>query len=441
MHECSRRAALGLLPSFSELRSERTSALPVLRAEDARRSLTVDISTTNSLEAAAVDWLDVADRLRGSTLPGAPLALQLINARARFETHWLDAGLATRRAADQTALRRALAQTIRSYRFQEDGNPERPNALKWADEMVSHFREAGDSHALTEALLEKAAIYLELSQLNHTDTARFALISRDGDRLLQDCYSIAGAEQRPEVLRIWSRFYYNLARPSSGRLSERWDDRFLALADEKIDGALALQPDALRNLNQKARVTQRRARNTLDAPRQDWADRLWDIFRRFSTAWRATEALLNRPEDRISPMNVLAILALDAVAYQLAVLDGRGRMAEAGRLLHTIDEVALPVQRQAWAMVRNTNLARAYGFDTVYDLARLHALRAVLVGLLGTGRQNEDIDAAAKMLAEAREAATVRQLDASRESLNGDVVFIWLPDYARVRLQNILDGR
>lgn len=400
-----------------------------------------DLPAPHPLDLAALAFVAATNRLRASSLPGSPLAVELTASRAAFETAWLDSGRTARRSANQGVLGRALAQTIRSYRFQEDGNPERPNALRWADEMIGHFREEGDRRTLTDAMLEKAAIFLELSQLNHTDPSRFERISREGDRLLQDCFALAEDGQKVEVLRFWSRFYYNLSRPASGRLSERWNDNYLALADQKIDLALAIEPRMLRNLNQKARVTQRRARNSLDAPTQVWADRLWDVYHRFLPAWRAADPTFTRPDDRISPMNVLAMLALDAVTYQLAVLDDVGRSAEAQRLLVVVDDVALPVQLEAWALVRNTNLSRSYGFDTIYDLARLRALRAVLTGLLASGRQNEDLDSAAAALAEAREAATVRQLDAAKQNLAGDPVFTWLPEHARGRMLRILNGQ
>ncbi len=394
----------------------------------------------SAVEVAARALIAAANHIRPASVPGAPLPVDFIVARGNFEASWLNAGLEVRRSTDQSLLGRALAETIRSYRLQEDANPERPNAMRWADEMIAYFREAADRRALADAMLEKAAIFLELSQLNHADPAYFRRISRDGDRLLQDCYALAEDGQKVEVLRFWSRFYYNLARPASGRLSERWDDGFLALADQKIDGALVIQPEALRNLNQKARVTQRRARNTLDAPYQDWANRLWDIHRRFLAAWRVAEGAVTRPENRISPLNVLAVLTLDVVVYQLAVLDDAGRRTEAGRLTAEIDNVALPLQLEAWALVRNTNLSRSYEFDTTYDLARLHAIRAVLSGLANTGRQNEELDAAARALADAREVATVRQLDATNESLANDPVFTWLPEYARQRMKRILNG-
>jgi len=396
--------------------------------------------STNGLGAAGTRWINVTDRLRPSLVAGVAMPVELSAARSAFESAWLDAGRLDRAAVEPTLLNQSLSLVIRSYRFQEGGNPERPNALRWADEMISFNREVGDRRNLVEAMLEKGAIYLEMSQLVHTNPRNFERISADGDRLLQDAYGLAEGGQRPEVLRYWSRFYYNLARPRDGILSKPWDLHFLALADQRIDEAINLDRDNLRNLNQKARVTQRRARATIDAPSAQWSDRLWTVQRAFADAWKIRSTEVLRPEDRISPLNVLATLTFDAISYEIAIMDAETRARSARRLLEVLDEVALPAQRDAWATVRNSDLARQYGFDTLYDLARIHSLRAVLGQIAGTGRQNEDVEIALSSLREARALATVRQLDATVLSLTGEPVFAWLPPSARARATAIIRG-
>ncbi|NMJ40234.1 trypsin-like peptidase domain-containing protein [Roseomonas sp. JC162] len=394
------------------------------------------------LGAAADRWIASAEQARsaGALIPGQPLPVGLTSSRAIFEHEWQNAGIAVRRGVAPQRLRRALSLTIRSYRLQEYGSPEQANALRWADEMIGFFREISSRRDLAEAMLEKAATYLEISQIHHTDRARFDRIARDGDKLMQDCFAIAEDDQKPELLRLWSRFYYNLARPSTGRLSDPWSDEFLALADRRIDEALRREPASLRNLNQKARVLQRRAKATIATPTDSWSQALWATQQRLLSAWNAQEQGLASPAERIPPLNILATLTLDAVVYQLALLGPDERTAQASRMIATIDEVGLPSQREAWGLVRNTDLARAYGFDTAYDLARLYALRAVL-GALVAGRQIDgDVDNAILMLGHAREAATVPQLDAARASLEGDRVFVWLHSAARDRLVGVLAG-
>ncbi len=399
-------------------------------------------SSDSSLRSVISDWLTTSDRIKGTgaLIVGRPLPIELTAARTAFEQSWLNTGLRERREVPQADLRRALAAVVRSYRFQETGNPDPKLAMFWADQMIAYYDQVANKHDLAEAMLEKAANFLQISQLNHTDRNRFDQISRDGDKLLQDCMTVADDDQRVEVLRYWSRFYYNLARPVSGRLSDRWDDRFLQLADQRIDQALVLQPDALKNLNQKARVTQRRAKATLSAPSAYWSGQLWSVQQRFAAAWSKLESSINRAEDRLSPLNVLAMVTLDAVAYSIVVSDSAGKSRLAPDWLRAIDGVALPAQLNAWGLVRNTELSRSYGFDTVYDLARLYALRGVVTGLLGTGHQNEDIDLATQYFREARSLATVLQLDGAKAELNGDPVLDGLPDFARTRFARALDG-
>jgi hypothetical protein len=410
--------------------------------QDVPLSLNKDDQDGADLVHAAEQWVATADAYRssGALLLGQPLPNELLTARQRFEGAWLNAGLKERRNIGAKNLLRPLSLTVRSYRFQDYGSILQPNALRWADEMVAFYREMGDRRYLAEALLEKADTYLELSQVNHTDRVVFERIARDGDKLLQDCFDIAEPDQRPEVLRVWSRFYYNMARPASGRLSDPWNEQMLALADQRIDQALGLEPMVLKNLNQKARVVQRRALATLVAPRLEWSDKLWDIHGRFQAAWAAQSARLTRAQERISPLNVLADLTLTAVTYSLAISDADKRRSDAPLLLSTLDSVGVASQREAWGLVRNTDLARSYGFDTAYDLGRLFSLRAVLTGIMQTGRQYEDIDAAAEMLSVAREAATVPQLDAALKNIESSPEFVWLPEHARQRLLATLRG-
>jgi hypothetical protein len=406
--------------------------LPLTDAQTATRTVLID---------AADKWIEVAERIRssGGVIVGA-LPADLTTSRAAFEQAWYNAGLQERRAAGYQKLGKAFSLLIRSYRFQERGNPDPRLAQTWSDEMISFYRQVASRRELTEAMLEKGAIYLEASQLQQTDKVQFERISRDGDRLLQECMSIAEDDQKTEILRYWSRFYYNLARPASGRLSDRWDDRFLMLADERIGEALKREPELLKNLNQKARVTQRRARNTLEAPSEQWSDALWNVQRAFAHAWKKADPAIQRAEDRISPLNVLAMVTLDAVMYTLVVSDENGKKIAARHLLPILDDAGLKPQLNAWALVRNTELSRPYGFDTAYDLARVYALRGTIRGTQETGRQNEDIDAVALYLKEARDLATVLQIDAAKASLSGDPVFASLPEYARQRLSRVLNG-
>jgi hypothetical protein len=134
------------------------------------------------------------------------------------------------------------------------------------------------------------------------------------------------------------------------------------------------------------------------------------------------------------------MVTLDAVMYTLAVSDLNGKRTAAPQLLKILDDTGLKAQLNAWALVRNTELARPYGFDTAYDLARIYALRGVINEIRGSGRQNEDIDAAALYLKEARQLATVLQVDAAKASVAGDPVFAGLPDHARQRLVRVLSG-
>jgi hypothetical protein len=185
--------------------------LPLLRAQT---------STVLALANATDGWIEVAERIRssGGLTAGGALPVELTTARATFEQAWFNAGLQERREAGYQKLGKAFSLLIRSYRFQEKGNPDQRVAQTWSDEMINFYRQVASRRELAEAMLEKGAIYLEMSQLYQTDRSQFERISRDGDRLLQDCMSIADNDQKGEVLRYWSRWWFRILSATWGAI-------------------------------------------------------------------------------------------------------------------------------------------------------------------------------------------------------------------------------
>ncbi|TXM96775.1 hypothetical protein FV242_33115 [Methylobacterium sp. WL64] len=183
----------------------------------------VQASPASALIDAAKRWLEVAERIQssGALLSRGTLPPDLTTARTAFEQAWYNTGLQDRRETGHQTLGKAFSMLIRSYRLQERGNPDPSIAYAWADEMINFFRQTASRRELADAMLEKGAIYLEVSQLNHTDRVRFDRISSDGDQLLQDCMSIAEEDQKNEVLRYWSRFYYNVITHPLARVGFR----------------------------------------------------------------------------------------------------------------------------------------------------------------------------------------------------------------------------
>jgi hypothetical protein len=144
---------------------------------------------------------------------------------------------------------------------------------------------------LTDAILDKAAIFLDVAQLGHTDKQQFETVARDGDAIMIKAYQIANAEQRPSVLRISSRFYYNLARPKSFRLSDEWDNNYLLLAYEKAKAAYEIAPTDSKNANQLARTVIKSSKNPPQDSDNEWTKRLRDSQLKLKAAWGANPIL------------------------------------------------------------------------------------------------------------------------------------------------------
>jgi hypothetical protein len=101
---------------------------------------------------------------------------------------------------------------------------------------------------------------LELSQLDHTDREKFSGLADEGDQIMARAYTACSEEQKPEALRIWRRFDYDLARAESGDLSDTWDNNYVFLSVERMRRAFQLKPD-LKDTTQWAKIVQRTAAN------------------------------------------------------------------------------------------------------------------------------------------------------------------------------------
>ena len=106
-----------------------------------------------------------------------------------------------------------MSYANRLYRVVENDSSVKPNATFWADESIRYFEEIQDPVHLTEALIDKAALYLDISQLGHNDKTQFEEMAKEGDAVMSRAYQTANEQQQATVLRISSRFYYNLSLP------------------------------------------------------------------------------------------------------------------------------------------------------------------------------------------------------------------------------------
>ncbi len=393
-----------------------------------------------ALTPSTKSWLAEAEaaKSKGTLVAGSPLPTSLGSSRVAFESAWRNSGLKDRMAISSEEAKKALSYMVRLYRLQEQNEPVKTNSLHWADEAIRHFEERQDKTFLVDALLDKAAIMLDLSQMRHTDKVTFEGISKTGDALMTRAQAIASADKKAEVYRVSSRFYYNLARPRSFRLSDAWDNNYLLLAHERAAGAYEAAPNDIKNANQLLRSAIKTSKNPPQDTDPEWGRKLRKAQLAMREAWQRNES--SASENRLSPLSVLGTGTLEAVVREWTDLPAAQRSSAAARLLEELGNEALPRLREAEALLKNGELRIAYGFDVYYDIARTYAQRAVMMRRSNRGQAAKEFDQAEINFARARENATAVQLDAASKDVEMDLSFSALSNSEQSRLKTVLRG-
>ncbi|KLU23121.1 hypothetical protein EOS_27265 [Caballeronia mineralivorans PML1(12)] len=139
----------------------------VMRSANEAPSPTGEISLSTAIDK----WIAEAEVARSARTisPGTTPATSLVEARNQFESAWKHSSLADRKKQNSEKISKSLSYINRMYRVNEDDSSTKPNAMFWADEAIHYFLEIQNRKLLTEALLDKAAIFLEIAQLGNND--------------------------------------------------------------------------------------------------------------------------------------------------------------------------------------------------------------------------------------------------------------------------------
>jgi hypothetical protein len=392
--------------------------------------------TTNLAE----NWINEAENARSAKtlVPGAQLATSLVEARNQFELAWKEASLSERKSLNPEIVSKALSYLNRLYRVLENESSIQPNANYWADEAIRYFEEIQNRAFLTEALLDKAAIYLDIAQLGHNDKLQFEAMAREGDSIMTHAYQTANETQRPEVLRISSRFYYNLARPNSFRLSEYWDNNYLLLAYEKAQIAYDMAPTDIKNANQLARTLIKASKNPPQDSNSEWTQRLRASQINLKKSWLKSKTKLVGLNQRLSPLNVLGVLTLETIAREWTELDTNNKKTKASKYVAEIDTDALSPLREAAALLQNSELRRAYGFDLYYDIARALAIKMAIIRITSPKRAIMEFEELKRNLLTAKENAKTSQLESAIRDINNEITFKFLTSSEQTALLDLL---
>jgi hypothetical protein len=385
-------------------------------------------------------WITEAEFARSTnTLSAGNLPpTSLVEARNKFESAWRQAALAERKFQDPEKTFKALSYLNRLYRIVEHDSSSQQNANFWADESIRFFEEIQNKKYLTEALLDKAAIYLDIAQLGHNDKPQFDAMANNGSAVMAKAYQTASEEQRPSVLRITSRFYYSLARPKSFRLSENWDNNYLLLSYQKAKLAYELAPTDSKNANQLARTVIKSSKNPPQDSDNEWTMLLRDSQQKLRKAWIANQSTLVGLDQRLSPLNVLGVATLEAVAREWSSQTQSTRMSKAASYIAEIDSDAIAPLREAAALLQNSALRKSYGFDLYYDVARAQALKTAVMRTFSVQRADKEFQELRANLLIAKENAKTSQLEAAVKDLATEITFTMLTQEERNSLLDTL---
>lgn len=400
----------------------------------------LNLSQNTVLSSSLDKWIAEAGSSRSAQTisPEYQLPTTLLDARNKFEIAWKQASLSERKAQDAEKLSKALSYLNGLYRIIENDSSLKPSAMFWADEAIHYFQEIQNSRFLVEAILDKAAIYLDMAQLGNNDKQQFESVARDGDAIMVKAYQIANDEQRPQVLRMSSRFYYNLARPKSFQLSDDWDNNYLLLSYEKAKAAYEMVPSDSKNANQLARAVIKTSKNPPQDSDNKWAVQLRDAQKKLKAAWETNNPTLMGLDQRLSPLHVLGVSTLETIAREWRDLSPSEKPSLASSYISELDADALSPLREAAALLQNSELRKSYGFDIYYDISRAQAIKTAIFKTISTEKANQEFDELKKNMLTAKENAKTSQLEAATQDVEKEITFTLLEPNDRIELGQLL---
>jgi hypothetical protein len=300
-------------------------------------------------------------------------------------------------------------------------------SLAWADETIRYFHQVGNPRLQAESLEEKAKIEFEIAQLKNREPDEFHRHTEDATELMSNALTECSGcrnDEKSEILRLWSRSLYDLARPASGKLSDDWDGANLGVSYEKMREAIRLGPNELKNYTQLARVVQRAGENPPRSVDPSWTGVMRDALSQLRSTWTNVEQAKTDPDERIPPLNILAVLTLDTVSREWKeqqILPDAERRSRLKADLKEIEDGSIRPQSEVLALLPNSFWRDSFKFDARYDLARMYGMRYSLLASVH-GPESDSTAGALKQLksefADALSFATKLQRDSVVDDLD-----------------------
>jgi hypothetical protein len=388
---------------------------------------------------AVTKWIASAEAAQtaGTIHVSRPLPIELVQARVKFESWWRNAGLRQKRTLAPEVVFKALSLTSRLYRVHEASDELKPNANYWNEQCLDYFEQIQLPEYVVECLIDRAALFLELSQIQHTQPEKFKQVSENGNRVMIRAASLASETQKPEVLRIASRFYYNLARPQKGLLSTAWSNNYLMLSVDCAQRAYDIAPGDIKNMTQLARATQRMAANPPQLNDPAWTKRLSTVCNQMWHTLQQKNDALRTPASYIPPANIAAISSMDVARRLWREAASEAKQSKVDSVMELLRSRALPTQLRAWAIVQDTEWAKDYTFDLTYDLGRIRLVLVAILDDLRDSAADGEFSQAIEDIKVAANVATADQLRSARGAIDTEPSFTGLRSDRLKQLQQI----
>jgi len=394
-------------------------------------------------------WISDSEKAfqSGSLQSDTTLPSKLQAELAAFESVWHQSPIADKQGVKQEELFQALKNAVRINRLRESSDTAKSASLGWADEAIRYFHQTANPQLEAESLAEKANVEFEIAQLKNREPSEFLRHTENANAMMSSALSECvgcGNGQKAEILMLWSRSLYDLARPPSGKLSDDWDGANLGVSYEKMQEVIQLSPNDLKNYTQLARVVQRAGENPPRRVDPSWTNVMRIALSGLREKWANVESSKKEPDQRIPPLNIQAVLTLDTVFREWQEQQKLPPAAKKSRLrsdLKEIEDGSIRPQSEVLALLPNSFWHDSFKFDARYDLARMYAMRYSLLALVD-GPHSDSTSSAYEQLtvefADALSVATKLQRDSVADDLNKRVGLKQLGATQKVDLRKLM---
>lgn len=128
--------------------------------------------------------------------------------------------------------------------------------------------------------------------------------------------------------------------------------------------AYKLDSAQIKNSTQLCRTIQKLAANPPQDNELIWTDKMRQALKRHCWTWNKMQKTLNKPMDRIPPLNIMGVLDLEIITREWH--EPNKTISKGNQLIKEIDSLAIPAQTEFLTLLMTTELKDDYDFDAYY---------------------------------------------------------------------------